>query len=124
MYEGCPLPHKSQFQTKITLLSTTKCEYIGLSYALRDAIPLMNLLQEVKSKGFPVFKMKPKLHWKVFEDNSGTLEMAKTHKYRTRTKHLNIKLHHFRDYVTRGDISIHKVDITEEIADILTKPVS
>ena len=84
----------------------------------------MNLLQEMRSKGFPVFKTKPKLHCKVFEDNSGALEMAKTHKYRPRTKHLNIKLHHFRDYVTRGEISIHKVDTTEQIADILTKPVS
>jgi hypothetical protein len=123
MYEGCPLLHKSQLQTEIAL-STTESEYIGISYALRDAIPIMNLLQEMRSKGFPVFKTKPKLHCKVFEDNSGALEMAKTHKYRPRTKHLNIKLHHFRDYVTRGNISIHKIDTKEQIADILTKPVS
>jgi hypothetical protein len=123
MYEGCPLLHKSQLQTEIAL-SSTESEYIGISYALRDAIPIMNLLQEMRSKGFPVFKTKPKLHCKVFEDNSGALEMAKTHKYRPRTKHLNIKLHHFRDYVTRGDISIHKIDTKEQIADILTKPVS
>ena len=123
MYEGCPLLHKSQLQTEIAL-STTESEYIGISYALRDAIPIMHLLKEMRSKGFPVFKTKPKLHCKVFEDNSGALEMAKTHKYRPRTKHLNIKLHHFRDYVTRGEISIHKVDTTEQIADILTKPVS
>jgi hypothetical protein len=50
--------------------------------------------------------------------------MAKVHKYRARTKHLNTKYHHFRDYVTRGDISIHAIDTLDQLADFLTKPVN
>ena len=50
--------------------------------------------------------------------------MAKNHKYRPRTKHLNVRYHHFRDYVERGEISIHKIDTTEQLADYLTKPVN
>ena len=122
-YEGCPLLWKSQLQGEIAL-SSTESEYIGISYALREVIPVMELLKEMRSLGFPIMTAKPKLHCKVFEDNSGALEMAKTHKYRPRTKHLNVKLHHFRDYVTRGEISIHKIDTKQQRADYLTKPVN
>ena len=43
-----------------------------------------------------------KIHCKVYEDNSGALEMVKEYKYRLSTKLLKIKLHHFRDYVDWG----------------------
>ena len=66
---------------------------------------------------------KAKVHCRVFEDNSGALEMATVHKYRPRTKHLNVKLHHFREYVESGEISIHKIDTTQQVADYLTKPL-
>lgn len=123
MYEGAPILWKSQLQTEIAL-SSTESEYIGISYALREVIPLMELLREMKKLKFPILSEVPKIHCKLFEDNSGALEMAKTHKYRPRTKHLNVKLHHFRDYVERKEISIHKIDTLEQLADYLTKPVS
>ena len=44
MYAGCPIVSKSQLQTEIAL-STTEAEYTGLSYALREAISLMELLK-------------------------------------------------------------------------------
>ena len=61
---------------------------------------------------------------KVFEDNSGALEMAKVHKYRPRTKHLNVKLHHFQSYVESKEVTIHAIDTTEQLADYLTKPLN
>ena len=122
-YEGCPLLWKSQMQTEIAL-STTESEYNGLSYGLREVIPIIELLKEMKRFKFPISFTKPKVLCKVFEDNSGALEMAKTHKYRPRTKHLNVKLHHFRDYVTRGEIEILPIDSAMQQADYLTKPVN
>ena len=44
MYAGCPIVSKSQLQTEIAL-STTEAEYTGLSYALREVIPLMELMK-------------------------------------------------------------------------------
>jgi hypothetical protein len=35
--------------------------------------------------------------------------MACVHKYCPRTKHLNVKLHLFRDYVERKEVSIHHI---------------
>ena len=123
MYQGCPIIWKSQMQTEICM-SSTESEYVGLSYALREVIPIIELMKEMKRRKYNIATAIPKVHCKVFEDNSGALEMAKTHKYRPRTKHLNVKYHHFRDYVSRGEISIHKIDTTDQLADYLTKPVT
>ncbi|CAJ1958091.1 unnamed protein product [Cylindrotheca closterium] len=123
MYAGVAIIHKSQLQTKIAL-SSTKSKYTGLSCVLCEVLPLMNLLKEMKRHGIPVLDQRPKVHCRVFEDNSGALEMAKIHKWRPRTKHLCTKLHHFRSYVTRKEITIHPIDTEDQPADILTKPLA
>ena len=97
-YMGCPIVWKSQLQTEIAL-SSTESEYTGLSYALRETIPMMELLKEMKSIGLPVTPPIADIHCQVFEDNSEAIEMAQVHKYHPQTKHLNVKLHHFRMYV-------------------------
>ena len=122
-YKGCPITWKSQLQTEITL-SSTESEYTGLSHALRETIPIMNVFKEMKRQGFPITDTRPQVMCEVFEDNSGALEIATNHKYRPRTKHISVKLHHFRDYVARGEIIISKVDTANQLADILTKPVN
>ena len=121
-YMGCPIVWKSQLQTEIAL-SSTESEYTGLSYALRETIPIMELLNEMHKRGFPVIKEKARVHCRVFEDNSGAIEMARVHKFRPRTKHINVKLHHFRDYVERGEITIHPIPSDDQLADYLTKPL-
>jgi len=122
-YAGVPITWKSQLQGEICL-SSTESEYTGLSYALREVIPIMELLKEMKQLGFPVQSSTAKVHCRVFEDNSGALEMATIHKYRPRTKHLCVKLHHFRDYIVRKEISVHAIDTLEQPADFLTKALS
>ena len=52
-YMGCPIIWKSQLQTEIAL-SSTESEYTGLSYALREAIPIMSLLQEMQNFGLQI----------------------------------------------------------------------
>jgi hypothetical protein len=122
-YGGCPITWKSQLQTEIAL-SSTESEYTGLSYALREAIPIMEILKEMKARNFPVETAKSKVHCRVFEDNSGAIEIARHHKFRPRTKHLNVKLHHFRDYVDRKEISIEPISTTVQPADFLTKALN
>ena len=121
-YAGCPIVWKSQLQTEIAL-SSTESEYTGLSYALREVIPIMELLKEMESHEVQVATTRASVKCRVFEDNSGALEMAKVHKYRPRTKHLNVKLHHFRSYVESGAVTIHPISSANMLADYLTKPV-
>ena len=94
-YAGCPIIFASRLESQVAL-STTEAEYIALSMSLRDAIPAMQLVAEVRSKGFPVLCTEPYVYCKVFEDNSGALELARLPKFRPRTKHLCVSLHHFR----------------------------
>jgi hypothetical protein len=122
-YASCPITWASRLQTEVAL-STTEAEYVALSTALRECIPLMQLIKEMQGLGFDLTEDKPKVHCKVFEDNSGALIMATEHKTRPRTKHLNVKYHHFRDHVVRGDITIHPVESSSQHADILTKPLN
>ena len=68
-YAGCPLLWKSQLQTEIAM-SSTESEYTGLSYALRDAIPIMTLLKEMKHMGYPIRTAEAKVHCRVFEDTA------------------------------------------------------
>ena len=121
-YAGCPLIWASKLQTEIAL-SSTESEYIALSQALREVIPLMALMKEARKQGFDIAP-KASIHCTAFEDNTGALEMARVPKMRPRTKHLNIKYHHFREYVKKGLISIHRVSTEEQMADVLTKPLS
>ena len=123
MYAGCPVVWTSKLQSMIAL-STTEAEYIALSMALRETIPLMNIIKEMKERQFDVISTQPKVHCKVFEDNSGALEMAQNHKIRPRTKHINVMYHHFRSYVKSGEISIHACNTDDMRADILTKNVN
>ena len=110
-------------QTEIAL-SSTEAEYIALSQSMREVLPIMWLLQEAKELGIPVLTDKPKIHCKVFEDNEGAIEIAKVPKMRPRTKHLNIKYHHFREEVKKGTITIYHVGTKDQIADIFTKPLN
>ena len=122
-YAGCPICWKSQLQPHIAL-SSSESEYIGLSCALREAIPAIHLLEEMETHGLLRLPARTKIHCKVFEDNVGALEMAREHKYRPRTKHMHIKYHHFRSYVESRQISIHHIGTHDQFADImLTKPL-
>jgi hypothetical protein len=93
-YAGCPVSWASKLQSQIAL-STTKAEYIGMSQALCDVIPIMNLLQEMRAQNFKVVCVEPYVYCKVFEDNTGALERARFPKLRPRTKHINVCYHLF-----------------------------
>ena len=122
LYAGCPIVWASKLQTKIAL-SSTEAEYIAISSATREVIPLLRLMDEVKQHGLPINVGKSQVHCRIFEDNSGALEMACAPKIRPRTKHINIKYHHFLSFVTAGLLSLHAVTSEEQFADIFTKPL-
>jgi hypothetical protein len=65
-------------------LSSTEAEITGLSYALREVIPIIELLKEIRSHGHiqdTPSSYTRKVHCKVFEDNSGAIEIAKFQQY-------------------------------------------
>ncbi len=95
-----------------------------MSQALCDVIPIMELLQEMREHDFKVLCTEPYVYCKVFEDNSGALELARLPKLCPRTKHINVCYHHFCKLVQKGLIKIFPIDTKEQIADALTRPLT
>ena len=122
MYAGCPIIWASKMQSLIAL-STTEAGYIALSTALREVISVINLIKDLKGKGFSIPFPNPKIQCRTFEDNKSCIKIATNHKTRARTKHLSVKLYHFRSYVVNKTISIEHLSTTDQIADISTKPL-
>jgi hypothetical protein len=95
-----------------------------MSQSLGDILSIMFLVQEICKKGFQVICTKPYVCCKIFEDNSGALELATLPKLCPRTKHINVCYHHFREHVRNGLIKIFPVGTENQIVDALTKPFS
>lgn len=69
--------------------------------------------------------MKPtQYNFTVFEDNIGALELVKTPKSHPRSKHINVKYHHFRKFVSDGTIELKSISTEEEQEYMLKNPLS
>lgn len=118
-YANCPLIWASKLQTEIAL-STTEAEYIALSQAMKEIIPLINILGEIK-RHYKVIDDLPEIHCQLFEDNKSALALAKAPQMNPRTKYISLKYHHFRSYVSNKLVTILPISTEEQTADIFTK---
>ncbi|KAL7474425.1 hypothetical protein ACHAW6_000398 [Cyclotella cf. meneghiniana] len=98
LYANCLVIWSSKLQLQVAL-STTEAEYIALSLALHDVIPIMALLEEMRERHFQIICKAPGIYCKAFEENSGALELARLPKFRPCTKHINVCYHHFWERV-------------------------
>ena len=121
MFASCPVTWVSKLQSEISL-STLEAEYIALSQAMRDFLPMRELLKEISSKTNLTANDIGTMHSTVFEDNNGALGLATSPRITPRTKHIAIKYHFFRDKigVSKG-ITIEHVESELQMADCLTK---
>ncbi len=121
----------SKLQTEVAL-STTKAEYIALSQAMRDLIPLLGMIEEL-TLALQLNKDQPVVHWKacgydsgklsadLFKDNTGAYELTKAPNMRPRIKHIALKYHHFCEHVSYGTVQINLSVMEDQLADICTK---
>ena len=122
-YANCPIVWGSKIQSLVAR-STTETELIALSTALREVIHLQNLLLELRGCNFPIPCTKPQVVCHTFEDNAACIEVAQSdHKIRPRTKHISMRLFHFRDHVEKGLIQIEHVLSKYQLTNIFTKPL-
>lgn len=103
-------------------LSSTEAEHNAISESMRPTSQLMQLIDDSKTIGWKVSNDAPVVKCRIFEDNSGALEMVRMPKMRSRTKHICVRMHHFREHVRNKLVSIHKVRTEQQLADIATKP--
>jgi hypothetical protein len=118
---NCPVFWQSKLQTDI-VTSTMEAEYTALSMAMRDLLPLNNLLKEIMGnigvEGFAVAKFRTAL----WEDNLGALRLAHLEPGRmtTRSKHYGVKYHWFRTKLKTNDVEMSPVASAEQRADFIT----
>ena len=94
-----------------------------MSSAAREVLPLREMITELK----PILNIPDAdlvIKCTLFEDNMGAEELAKVPKNRPRTKHIAVKYHHFKDAVSEYILLVVRVDTTNQLADILTKPLA
>ena len=97
--------------------------YIALSSALRQVLPLMTMMEEINEL-FPLLISKPNFVCKVHEENQSCIKMATGTKFSPSKKRIALKYHHFRSHVKYGRVDIHYRPTNEQLADLLTKPLS
>ena len=122
----CPLVWKSQLISEITL-STAESEYASLSSCMRVLIPVRRLLAELVEGIRINLPTTSSISARVFEDNNSALQLAVNQRITNRTRHYQVKWHHFWSSVkpTQGDgppeILVLRVDTDLQDADFLTK---
>ncbi|GJW51867.1 hypothetical protein Tco_0093218 [Tanacetum coccineum] len=114
-FMGCCLT--SWFSKKQTALaiSTTKAEYVSAGKACQQALWIKQALvdYDINLDDIPILC-----------DNKGAIDLSKNPVLHSRTKHIEIRHHFLRDNFQKGNISIEKVSSEDNIADILTKPLT
>jgi len=120
-FASCPLLWSSKLQSEVAL-STTEAEYIALSQATQDIIPLRNLLHEFASIT-KLIVSQTITYSTIFEDNKGCVELVNAPRLHPCTHHIGLKYHHFRHHVAKGDIRVQWIDTKHQLADIFTKPL-
>ena len=89
---------------------------------MREVLPFLNLMGEIK-QFLPVTNKNPNFFCTVWEDKESTIKVAESPKFTPHTKHIALKYHHFRQFVSNGTLKINPIDTLEHTADIFTKPL-
>jgi hypothetical protein len=101
----------SQFQVAEGVCTVIKgVRVLGTVRGISNAIGIDGLVgRSAQPRQVPIKLGPPGVHCKAFKDNLGALEMARMPKMRPRTRHINVKYHHFREAVAAKRVSIQHV---------------
>jgi len=95
-------------------LSTTESEYVAASSAAKEAKWLRGLLDDIGHRCSSATLL--------CVDNQSSIKLAKNPEFHQRTKHIDIRYHHIREMIEKGEIRVEYIasEIIQK-ADILTK---
>ncbi|MED6162450.1 hypothetical protein PIB30_118973 [Stylosanthes scabra] len=96
--------------------SSTEAEYRALAAMFTEVQWLLNLLTELRTPC-----LQPPT---VFCDNLSAVHLAYNPVLHNRTKHFELDIYFVREKVIQGKIKVTHIPTTEQVADILTKPLS
>ena len=127
---GCPIIWSSNLIDTVCL-STMMAEYYALSMAMREVIPLRDVVKAVATGCDLSTDCRTSFKVQIWEDNMGALTLANLDPGQTtsRSRHYDSKVHWFRSFLTKDQddpngITVVKVDSKENISDLFTKPLA
>jgi hypothetical protein len=94
--------------------STAEAEYV---VAGAYCAQLLWMKQTLKDFGCELTKIP------LLCDNKSAIKLANNPVNHSRTKHIDIQHHFWRDHEAKGDITIHHVSTKKQLANIFTKPL-
>lgn len=100
----------------VVATSTTYAEYIAVYDATKEIVWTRRVLQELG-----LHQVKPTT---LYCDNMAAEQLVKNPTFHRRTKHFDIKFHYTRDIVKQRDLLVEHIASNEQLADILTKPLT
>ena len=113
MLHGGPIWWSSHKQPQVTL-SSAEAEFIAACSAVTSLKWYANMLREMALE-----QEKPQL----FIDNQAAIKLIKNPTHHTRTRHIDVKYKLVREAYQEGDFYLSYTPTTEQLADVLTKPL-
>jgi len=60
----------------------------------------------------------------VFSNRQRAIHLSKNNAYHSKTTYISIEYHYIKDTIAAGDITVKKIHIADNPADMLTNPLS
>jgi hypothetical protein len=111
---GCPVTWQSVKQQAVAL-SSCEAEYMAATAMACQATWLRRLLGKLLNKEEETVKL--------YIDNQSAIQLIKNPVYHERSKHINTRFHYIRECVEDGKVAVEHIGTTNQLADILTKPL-
>ena len=94
--------------------STTEAEYVAAASCCSQ---LLWMIATLRDFGLSFS------HVPLLCDSTSAISVAKNPVLHSKTKHIDVRYHFLRDHVEKGDIELKHIDTSQQLADILTKPL-
>ena len=115
-YANAPVSWSSKIQKTVALFSC-EAEYMALKEAIKEFVWLTILFNGIRSLKTYNSKI-------LLTDNQSAIDLSKNPEYHARNKHIDIQNHYVREIIQSGQVSLKYVSTKNNIADVLTKPLS
>jgi hypothetical protein len=111
----------SSWNQSCVALSMAEAEYVAACATCREQCLFESCCLGYLGSGLFGLKLEVTCIWC---DNQSCMKLSENSVFHDRLKHIKIKYHYIRDIVERGAVRLQYVTTEEQVADVLTKPLS
>lgn len=114
LWHGAAVSWSSKKQS-IVALSSTEAEYVAAATCACQVIWIREILEELREHQLESSVIKC--------DNTSAILLSRNPVFHGKCKHIDVRFHFLRNLVGKGTVVLEYVETSEQVADILTKPL-